>query len=84
MVGRLSKTDQNVRKGAVIPRQSHQMGSDIDVREAQAARIASVYRERKTLSHPGGYGEANALREQILKLSLFPNIYNKSELLRHG
>jgi hypothetical protein len=60
------------------------MGSDIDQREAQASRIASVYRERKTLPHPGGYGETNALREQILKLSLFPNLYNKSELLRHG
>lgn len=84
MVGRLPKTDPKVRKGVVIPRQSHQMGSDIDQREANAARIASVYRERKTLSHPGGYGEANALREQILKFSLFPNLYNRSELLRHG
>jgi hypothetical protein len=60
------------------------MGSDIDVREAQAARISSVYRERKTLSHPGGYGEANSFRQHILKLSLFPNLYNKSELLRQG
>jgi len=84
MSGRLPKTDPKVRKGAVIPRQTHQMGSDIDQREANAARIASVYRDRKTLSHPGGYGETNSLREQILKLSLFPNLYNKSELLRHG
>ena len=83
MSGRL-ETKPKVRKGTVIPRQSHQMGNDIDQREANAARIASVFRERKALSPPGGYGETNSFRQHILKLSLFPNIYNKSELLRQG
>jgi hypothetical protein len=43
--------------------------------EARAARISAEFRERpaKVLDN---IGEAKSLREHILRLSLFPNIYN--------
>jgi len=44
--------------------------------EVRAARISAEFRERpaKVLDC---IGEAQSLREHILRLSLFPNIYNK-------
>ena len=44
--------------------------------ESRAARISAEFRERpaKVLDC---VGEAQSLREHILRLSLFPNIYNK-------
>lgn len=74
-----------VREGTVIPSKTHEMGNDIDQREANAARISAIHRESKSLPvDKGGYGEANSFRAHILKLSLFPNIYNQKMLLRQG
>ena len=72
-------------------RQSHSSKSEIkdvkgnpfnqDAAEVRAARISSVYHDEH---HPvkvdrrNTVGDTRSLREQILKVSLFPNIYNRS------
>lgn len=58
----------------------HNVKSDLfnrDPSEVRAARISSLHREK----HPAVkdyVGEAKSLREHILRLSLFPNIHNRS------
>ena len=44
--------------------------------EARAARISAEFRE-KPAQPKDIVGDAQSLREHILRLSLFPNIYNK-------
>jgi hypothetical protein len=44
--------------------------------EVRAARISAEFRERPAKVQDY-IGEAQSLREHILRLSLFPNIYNK-------
>jgi hypothetical protein len=44
--------------------------------EARAARISAEFRE-KPAQPKDIVGDADSLREHILRLSLFPNIYNK-------
>jgi hypothetical protein len=44
--------------------------------EARAARISAEFREKQA-QPKDVVGEAQSLREHILRLSLFPNIYNK-------
>jgi hypothetical protein len=44
--------------------------------ESRAARISAEFRE-KPAQPKNTVGDAQGLREHILRLSLFPNIYNK-------
>jgi hypothetical protein len=41
-------------------------------------------KEHDGVSENPQIGERESLREQILKMSLFPNVFNKSFLLAHG
>jgi hypothetical protein len=47
--------------------------------QARTARISSEFRERTPVVHDY-IGETRSLREHILKLSLFPNLYNKETM----
>lgn len=47
--------------------------------QARTARISAEFRERMPVVHDY-IGEAKSLREHILKLSLFPNLYNKETM----
>lgn len=44
--------------------------------QVRASRISAEFRERPAKVHDY-VGEAQSLREHVLRLSLFPNIYNK-------
>jgi hypothetical protein len=50
--------------------------------EVRAARISAEFRERQ-VRVPTTVADAQTLRERILRLSLFPNIYN-NPLVRSG
>jgi hypothetical protein len=47
--------------------------------QARSARISAEFRERTPVVHDY-IGETRSLREHILKLSLFPNLYNKETM----
>lgn len=49
---------------------------DQDPGEVRTARISSVFREPVTVVH-NTIGPAKSLREHILRMSLFPNIFNR-------
>jgi len=50
--------------------------------EVRAARISAVYRDHLNPVKVHDYvGPAQSLREHILRLSLFPNIYNRSTVV---
>lgn len=49
--------------------------------ETRASRISAMYREaQKPVVVHDYIGPVQSLREHILKLSLFPNLYNKNEI----
>jgi len=50
---------------------------DRSPQEVRASRISSLHRE-KLPAVKDYIGEAKSLREHILRLSLFPNIHNRS------
>lgn len=47
--------------------------------QARTARISSEFRERTPVVHDY-IGETKSLREHILKMSLFPNLYNRETM----
>lgn len=53
--------------------------------EVRSARISAVFREEKRgppkIDNRNTVGPASALREQILKASLFPNVFNRSTVV---
>ena len=54
---------------------------DVSPAEARAARISAEFRDRPA-KVKDYIAPANTLREHILRLSLFPNIYNRKTVLR--
>ena len=58
-----------------------------DPEAVRAARISAVYREERRpvkVDRRNTVGEASSLREHVLKMSLFPNIFNRSTILSSG
>jgi len=58
-----------------------------DPEAVRAARISAVYREEKhpvKIHNHNTVGDASSLREQVLKMSLFPNVFNRSLILKSG
>jgi len=49
--------------------------------DERSAAIASEYNKKKPAPEKPFVGQAKSLREHVLRLSLFPNIYNRSTLL---
>jgi hypothetical protein len=49
--------------------------------DERSAAIASEYNKKKPTPEKSFVGPAKSLREHVLRLSLFPNIYNRSTLL---
>lgn len=53
--------------------------------EVRAARISAVFREEKRgppkIDNRNTVGPASALREHILRASLFPNVFNRSTVV---
>ena len=52
--------------------------------ETEAAKIKAVHQDKKSLPKKPEVGRATTMRERILSMSLFPNLYNKGMLERHG
>lgn len=50
---------------------------ETDEYQAEANKIKDMYLDKPYRPKPGMVGKAQSLREQILSMSLFPNIYNK-------
>lgn len=63
------------KKSALIPVKDPQ-DLYLSPEQSRAARISAEFRERQA-KVPDAVAEAQSLREHILRLSLFPNIYNK-------
>ena len=56
-----------------------------DYIEAQAARITAVYLDKtEKKARMPTVGEDDSLRKKILRLSLFPNPYNKKTVMRYS
>lgn len=73
-------------KPMLAPMRNPAMESDNDDAEVQSAKIRAEYlaKDNKPIRSIYNVGPVMSLRHRILALSLFPNIYDKSELLRHG
>ena len=57
---------------------------EVSPAQARSARISTVYREQKhpvKVDNRNTVGPARSLREHILSMSLFPNLYNRSTVL---
>jgi len=68
-----------VKKGEIISKYNPEM-KHRDIETEQSARIASLFYDRKTLNKPARVLPRNTLREHILSVSLYPNIYNEKYL----
>lgn len=58
-----------------------------DPEAVRASRISAVYREEKRpvkIHNSNTVGPTASLREHVLKMSLFPNIFNRSTILSSG
>ena len=66
-----------VLTSSVIPVKPEDIKQSLE--QARSARISSEFRERTPVVHDY-IGETRSLREHILKLSLFPNLYNKETM----
>ena len=53
---------------------------ETDEYEAEAQRIRDVYLEKPVQMKPGNVGPVHSLRERILSMSLFPNVYSARHL----
>ena len=57
---------------------------EVSPAEARSARISTLYREQKDsvkVDNRNTVGPARSLREHILSMSLFPNLYNRSTVV---
>lgn len=69
----------------VIPISRDSLNQDPEA--VRAARISAVFREEKRpvkVDRRNTVGEASSLREQVLKMSLFPNVFNRNTILKSG
>ena len=66
----------------VIPVRGDVLNQDPEA--VRASRISAVYREQKNpvkIYNSNTVGPTASLREQVLRVSLFPNIYNRSTIV---
>ena len=85
MSGRIIK-NKGVKKGEVLPASEELLAlGEIQgqQQEAEKARIKGQYLVRGEENIPVPADPATSLRERILSLSLFPNIYDKKYLTKH-
>jgi len=70
----------------LAPMRSPAMESNNDDAEVQSAKIQAVYLEKqnKPIRSVYNVGPCHTLRQKIMALSLFPNIYNRTMMVRHG
>jgi hypothetical protein len=75
-----------MKKPMLAPMRSPAMESNNDDAEVQSAKIQAVYLDKQNVPIRSVYnvGPCHTLRQKIMGLSLFPNIYNRSMLVRHG
>ena len=63
------------KKPAVLPIKLTDV-REIDEYQAEANRIRDVYLEKPPKMKPGTVAPAESLRERILRMSLFPNVFD--------
>jgi len=56
---------------------------EMDEYHAEAAKIKDMYLDKPYKPKPGSMGPVKSLREHILSMSLFPNVYNKKFVERN-
>ena len=66
----------SAKKTPVIPVKLSDV-RETDEYEAEAQRIKDMYLDKPYKMKPGNVGPVHSLRERILSMSLFPNIFNK-------
>lgn len=69
-----------VKKGEVIP--VNKTILERDEAAEQSARISGQHRVKQARIPPGQVAPVNNLRERILAVSLFPNLFNRSAIMR--
>jgi hypothetical protein len=72
------KPMKGAKRGEVMP--AHMPELDRDPAEAQAARISAVNKVKQAAVPKGQVAPVASLRERILAVSLFPNLYNRTYL----
>lgn len=70
------------KKALVVPLKLSDV-RETDEYEAEANRIKDVYLEKPYKMKPGGVGPVKSLREHILSMSMFPNVYNRESVSRN-
>ena len=75
-----------MKKPMLAPMRNPAMESNNDDAEVQSAKIRAEYlaNDNKAIRSIYNVGPVESLRHRILALSLFPNVYDKSMLVRHG
>jgi hypothetical protein len=72
------KPVKGAKRGEVMPAYMPEL--DRDPAEAQAARISGLNRVKQAPVPKGQVAPVASLRERILAMSLFPNLYNRTYL----
>ena len=74
-----------MKKPMLAPMRNAAMESN-ESPEVQSAKIQAVYLDKQNVPIRSVYnvGPCHTLRQKIMGLSLFPNIYNRTMLVRHG
>jgi len=75
-----------MKKPFLSPMRTAAMESNNDDPEVQAAKIQAIYLDKQNVPIRSVYnvGPCHTLRQKIMALSLFPNIYNRTMMVRHG
>jgi hypothetical protein len=71
---------KGAKRGEVIPAHIPELARDPAM--AQSARISAVHKVKPAAVPAGQVGPVASLRERILAISLFPNVYNRKFLDR--
>lgn len=71
---------KRVKKGEVIPITKTIL--ERDEAAEQSAKISGQFRVKQPRVPPGQVAPVNTLRERILAVSLFPNLYNRSAMMK--
>ena len=83
MSGRIIK-NKGVKKGEVMKASEELLAlGESTPQDTEKAKIKGEYMMRNEENIPAPADPATSLRERILSLSLFPNIYDKKYLMKH-
>ena len=72
----------SAKKPEVVPLKLSDV-RETDEYEAEANKIKDVYLDKPYKPKPGQVGPVKSLREHIMSMSMFPNVYNRASVSRN-